>query len=354
MTKRVYHTFEPEALQREGLPASPEIWEDGRRGEAQAGFFERWQFDAHLLDGSLAMITFFTRPMLERSPLLRPGVSITIVPPDGEPLVQAISLPPEDFSAAKERCYVRAGESWVRGDPQWQYELHVKVGDLAAHLNFTGIVPAWRPGAGKVYAGNPGQAPDGYFAWLVGIPYGAVEGFLTYHGKIHPVQGSCYHDHRWGNLVLNEVFNHWYLGRARVGDTTLVFLELTGLAAYGGQKIPAFLVAKGNQPALTDCANLSLAEQDFQPDPRGRSYPVGLDGRWNRDGQSLTFTLRDPRLIDSFSLVDFLPTWKRLIGSVLSNPYYFSFTAGLELQTNLGDSQTREEGQSLYEFVLLQ
>ena len=354
MTKRLYHTFEPEALQREGLPKSPAIWEDGRRGETQAGFFERWQFDARLSDGSLAMITFFTRPMLERSATLRPGVSITIVPPDGEPLVQAISLPPEDFSAAKERCYVRAGESWVRGDPQWHYELHVKAGDLAAYLNFTGVLPAWRPGAGKVYAGIPGQAPEGYFAWLVGIPHGTVEGLLTYHGKIHPVQGSCYHDHRWGNLALSEVFHHWYMGRARVGETTLVFMEMTGSAAYGGQKIPAILLAQGSQPALADCADLSLAEQDFQPDPRGRSYPTGLVGRWSRDHQSVLFTLRDPKLIDSFSLVVFLPTWKRLVGSVLSNPYQFAFTAGLELQTNLEGPPARVEGQALYEFVLLQ
>ncbi len=353
MTNRLYHTFEPESLQREGLPEKPAIWEDGRRGETQAGFFERWQFDASLSDGSLAMITFFTRPMLERSPQPRPGVSITIVPPGGKPLVQAISLPPEDFTAGKERCYVRAGESWVRGDPQWRYELHAKVGDLAAHLNFTGIVPAWRPGAGKFYAQNPGQGPDGYLAWLVAIPYGTVEGFLTYRGKIHAVQGIGYHDHRWGNLALNEVFHHWYLGWARIGETTLAFLELTGSAAYGEQKIPALLVARGNRHVLADCANLSLAEQDYQPDPRGRSYPTGLDGHWQRDGQSLGFTLRDPKLIDSFSLVDFLPTWKRLVGSILSNPYHFSFIAGMELQTDLDGMQSREEGQVLYELVLL-
>lgn len=352
MTKRLYHTFEPEALQREGLPEKPAIWEDGRRGESRAGFFERWQFDAAFSDGSLALITFFTRPMLDRSTQLRPGVSITIVPPDGKPLVQAISLPPEDFSAGKERCYVRAGESWVRGDPQWRYELHVKAGGLAAHLNFTGIVPAWRPGAGKFYARNTGAGQDGYFGWLVGVPYGTVEGFLTYRGKIHLVQGSCYHDHRWSNLALNEVFDRWYLGRARIGEISLIFLELTGSAAYGGQKIPSLLVAKDGQQILDDCANFSLAEQDFLPDPRGRSYPAGLDGCWERAEQSLRFTLRDPKMIDSFSLVDFLPTWQRLVGSVLTNPYHFTFSAGIELQAALGGIQTRGEGQALYEFVL--
>jgi hypothetical protein len=353
MMKRISHTFEPAGLQREGLAERPEAWEDGQRAETVPGSFERWQFDARLSDGSLAAITFFTKPLLERGAPLQPGVAITIVPPDGRPLAEAISLPAEDFSASHERCYVRAGESWVRGDPQWNYELHARAGGLAAHLTFQGIAPAWRPGAGKFFAGAPGQEPAGYFAWLAGIPHGAVEGFLTYQGKIHPVKGTGYHDHRWGNLALNEVFTRWYLCRAQAGDFSLVFLELTGAPAYGEQKLPAILVTSGARQVASGCAGLTLEELEFQPDPGGRSYPAGLDGSWSEAGRSVRFRLRDPRLVDSFSLVDFLPTWKRVVGGLLTNPYQFTFSAALELEAAVDGASTRAKGQAFYELALL-
>ncbi len=357
MSKRVLLSTGPEAMRREGLRETPEIWEDGLRAEPKPGNFEWWYFDVQLEDGSTAVVSFFTKSLLDRGSRLKPGVSVNITRPDGHKLSQVSLVRPADFSSSKERCYVRAGESWVRGD-LCTYEMHAKAGSLVAQLSFTGLVPAWRPGTGKIFFD---EACTRYFAWLPAVPYGTVEGHLIYDGQMHPVKGTCYHDHNWGNIGLNSVLSQWYWGRAHLGDYSLIFAEMTATPRYDGQKIPVFMLAKGSQILKGDGAPLRLEELDFIPDPGGRSYPEGLDLDWQNNSERVHLKLRDPALIDSYSLLDLLPTWQRVIGQVVANPYYFRFKADLDLLIDFGANRsagteklhTRIEGQALYEFILL-
>lgn len=349
MAKRVIMPVGPEALQREGLSEIPEIWEDGLRAAPKPGNFEWWYFDSHFEDGSTAVVVFFTKSLLDRSSLLKPGVSITITRPDGKKLSSTGLIPPAAFSASKERCYVRAGESWVRGD-LCSYELHAKTGELTAQLNFSGSVPAWRPGAGKNYYD---EAFKQYFAWFPAIPYGTVEGRLIYDGQIRTVKGTCYHDHNWGNVGLNQVLSSWYWGRAHVDNYTLIFAEMHAAPQYDDQNIPVFMLARGSQILAGSGEPLQLTEGDFIADPGGRSYPNGLDMEWQKDSDRIQLKLREPRLIDSFSLLDLLPAWQRVVGRLVSNPYYFRFNAGLDLHVDVDGTHEHVQGQALYESMLL-
>ncbi|RPJ50555.1 MAG: hypothetical protein EHM21_04745 [Chloroflexi bacterium] len=362
MSKRVIFSSGPEALQREGLSETPEVWEDGLRAEPKAGNFEWWYFDSQFEDGSTAVVVFFTKTILDRQSRLKPGVSLTITRPDGQKLSATNLVPPTDFSTSKERCYVRAGESWVRGD-LCNYELHAKAGELSAQLDVTALVPAWRPGAGKNYYN---EEMTRYFAWFPAIPHGMVDGHLIYDGKVHPVKGTCYHDHNWGNVGLNDVLSHWYRGRAHLGDYTIIFAEMTATQPYGAQKIPVFMLAKGNQVLSGDGGPLRLEELDFIADPSGRSYPEGLKLEWENESLRVRIKLCEPKLIDSFSLLDLLPAWQRVVGKIVANPYYFRFKADLDLQVDPkpgpGDHQaekpsggrpTRSESQALYELIWL-
>lgn len=349
MSKRVIFALGPEDLQRQGLRETPEVWEDGMRAEPKPGNFEWWYFDTHLDDGSTAVITFFTKSLLDRSSRLKPGVSIAITRPDGKKLTGTSLIGPSDFSASKERCYVRAGESWVRGDLT-NYELQARAGELSVYLNFTGLMPAWRPGAGINFYD---EALTRYFAWLPAIPYGVVEGHLTYDGKMHAVRGTCYHDHNWGNVALNEVLSHWYWGRAHVGEYTLIFADMHATPRYANQRIPVFMLAKGAQVLVGDGSPLRVEEGEFIADPGGRSYPDHLDLFWEQGNDRICLKLGSPALIESFSLLDLLPGWSKIILKLLANPYYFRFNADLDLQIDLGSLHTRQQGKAFYELMLL-
>jgi hypothetical protein len=351
MTKPIILGAGPEFMAHEGLADEPAPWEDGLRADTGRGSFEWWYFDAHLQDGSTAVVTCATKPLLQRNDPLTPMLALTITRPDGRKLSQVKLLPPDQFSAARERCDVRIGPSRVVHLPgsAWRYDLHAEAADLAAQLTFTGSVPAWRPGAGKNYYD---ATLSRYFAWFPAIPFGTVQGTLTYDGQPHAVTGTGYHDHNWGNIGLDAVMSHWVWGRAHVGDYTLIYVEMVSNRAYGGVKLPVFMLAKGERILIGDGRPLTLQTGDVARHRDGRRYPQRLDWRWQSDAGTVSLTLRDPQVIEAASLLGFLPAWKRRLARLVANPYYFRFNADLELEVNLGTPET-VHGPALYEIMLL-
>lgn len=349
MPKRVIVAEGPEFLRREGLEPELALWEDGLRGDTGPGTFEWWYFDAHFDDGSTAVIIYLTKPLLQRTDPLTPTVQLTITRPDGQKLHDFPVYPPGQFRAERDRCDVAIGPSWVRGDLR-RYELHAEGKGLSADLVFSGYVPPWRPGAGKFYYD---EALTRYFGWLLPIPFGYVEGTVTYDGRTRQVSGTGYHDHNWGNIGLNEVMSHWYWGRAHVGDYSLIFVETVGTEAYAHQKVPFFMLAKGNRIITGDGRPLTLTTAEFQNHPSSKTYPRLLDFHWRAEAGTVHLALRQPRLIEAISMLTFLPGWKRWLARLVVNPYYFRFNAELELTVDLAGLVDRQRGSALYEMMLL-
>lgn len=262
MAKPVIFAIGPEFLARDGLTETVRPWEDGLRAEPVRGTFEWWYFDAHFDDGMTAVIVFATKPIIHPGAPLTPNLSLTITRPDGRKTAEFDLPPAAEFSASKEACDVRLGASWVRWseeDSRWTYRLHAETRTMAADLTFRGLVPPWRPGAGKSYFGDLKR----YFAWLPAIPYGLVEGTLTYDGQPRAVRGSGYHDHNWGNVALPSVMDHWTWGRAHIGEYTLIFVEQVALKRYGSARIPVFLLAKGSHILADDARFLTMTARRF-------------------------------------------------------------------------------------------
>lgn len=357
MSKTVLLSSSPELLAREGLTETVAVWEDGLRADTGCGSFEWWYFDAHFDDPSTderarqttAVIVFSTKPLLERNGPLRPNVSLTITRPDGEKIFRLPVFPADQFSASKEKCDVHIGQNFAHGDLH-RYEIHAEINDISANLTFTGLVPPWRPGAGKAYF----DGFEHYFAWLPSIPYGSVEGALTYDGQTHKVKGTGYHDHNWGNIGLNEAMDHWYWGRAHVSDYTLIYVEQVASKAYGFAHMPVFMLAKGDEILIGDSEPLTMQTHDFVKHAGGRGYPLQVDLNWNKGNESVQLRLRQPKIIEATSLLLLLPKWQQRVARLFGNPYYFRFNAELELEINLNKVKARERGPALYEIMILQ
>jgi len=302
------------------------------------------------------VIVFITKPLLERNGPLKPSVSFTLTRPDGTKIAQFPIFPANEYSSSHASCAVQIGTNWARGDLH-QYQVHVEMESpaksgqaLAADLIFEGIVPPWRPGAGKVYFGNL----DHYFAWLPAIPFGMVAGTITYDGQNHIVQGTGYHDHNWGNVSLGEVMDHWYWGRTHIGEYTTIFVEQVAAAKYGHVRMPVLMLAKDDQILVSDSQPLTMQARDFLPHPAGRGYPCEVDFRWSTNDDSIRIRLRQPKLIEATSLLSLLPKWQQRVSRLFANPYYFRFQAEMELEIKLGTLQTIERGAALYEIMILQ
>jgi predicted secreted hydrolase len=352
MPRPVLFAVGPEFLARDGLTETVQPWEDGQRAPLTRGHFEWWYFDAHFDDSTTAVIVFATRPIINPSAPLTPNLSLTVTRPDGTKTAEFDLPPAGEFSAAPDRCEVRLGRSWVtwsEAGGRWTYNLHAETRSLSADLTFTGLVPPWRPGAGKSYFGDL----EHFFAWLPAIPYGTVEGTLTYDGQAHRVKGTGYHDHNWGNAALPSVLDHWLWGRAHLDGYTLIFVEQIAARRYGFTRIPVFLLAQEERVLADDARALTMATRGLVRHAGGREYPQEVDFTWSRGRQQVRLMLRQPQIIEATSLLLALPPWQRPLARLFANPYYFRFNADLSLEIELESLSDRVRGPALYEIMML-
>lgn len=352
MPKPLIYAVGPEFLERDHLTEKVATWEDGQRAATNPGNFEWWYFDAHFEDGSTAVIVFATKPLVAPQFPLTPNLSLTVTRSNGEKTAQFDFQPADQFSSSTTSCDLRIGKSWVKQSSQgayWAFRLHAETSSLSADLVFTGMVTPWRPGAGKTYFGDL----DHYFAWLPSIPHGTVEGTLTYDGQAHPVKGTGYHDHNWGNVRLPSVMDHWTWGRAHVGGYTLIFVEQVASKKYGYARIPVFLLAKGDQVLIDDSRYFTMQAREVTHHPGGREYPREIRFAWAHGDGKVVLKLREPKLIEAVSLLSILPPVKRRLARLFTNPYYFRFNAALDLEIGLESLHDTVSGQALYELMML-
>jgi hypothetical protein len=352
MTKPIFFAIGQKYLEMDGLTDTILPWEDGQRASTDPGTFEWWYFDAHFEDGSTVVIVFATKPIINPRTHLLPNLTLTITRAGGGKTSE-IDLPPAaDFHAATDSCDLRMGLSTVRQekkDGHWIYTLHAETKDQSADLVFTGLVSPWRPGAGKGYYGDLGH----FFAWLPAIPFGTVEGKLTYDGETRRVRGTGYHDHNWGNVPLPSILDHWTWGRAHVGDYSLIFVEQIAAHRYGSRRLPVFLLAKGDKILVDDARFLTMRAGDFVRHSGGREYPRNVDFLWSSGKERVRLSLNEPRLIEAASLLEALPRFQRPLARLAANPYYFRFDANLELEIELVGLKDNQYGRALYELMLL-
>lgn len=341
------------SLARWGLKAGVvEPWEDGYRTKDKPNTFEWWYFDADFDDGSTTVMTFTSRPATHPKGKLRPTLLLIMRSPEGESVRLTREFEPDEFSASAEGCDVRLASNTAKGDLD-RYALHAEIDDCSADLSITRHGPSWRPGSGIT---SSERKEDSYFGWVVPVTYGTVEGTIRFKGQEKQVKGSCYHDHNWGNFSLGSAIDHWYWGRAHLGDFTVVFVQMVTphLPIVGSLNLNTLMLAKGEEVITDDGLPLRLQVSDFVDGPLRGSYPTKLDWSWHTDEGDITLTIRNPKLIEALDLLEGTPRWAQPLVHLIANPYYYDFNADLELKVDLKGIKAVEYGRALYELMHLQ
>lgn len=345
-----------DAAQGEGMAALGlhgavvEPWEDGyRAAEAADSTFEWWYFDCQFDDGSTLVVTFSNKPHTDPGGPLAPTVLVIRQHADGTRTHVEPVFPAETFSAATEGCDVRIGSNTVVGDLD-TYRLHLDVEGLSAEVTIRRAAPSWRPGAGITFFD---AAKSHYLAWVVPVPYGTVEATITEGVETVTLAGTAYHDHNWGNHLMGSFLDHWFWGRAHIGDYTLVYVQMTtkGLFGLGQIQIPTFYLARGEEILTDDLLPLRLSTSGEVDGPGQQTYPTRLEWTWERGDDRISFTVTEPRLIEA---LDMRPH-RTPLSAVLhagEHPEYYDFTADAELDIRLGGLADHVRGRTLYEKMM--
>lgn len=242
-----------------GLADEIQLFEDGLRTREVSGNYEWWYFDSKYADGSSLVIVFYTKPVTSFAKEFQPHVSLNYVNPNGKGIRTKVES--KDYSFSKEKCDVRIGDCYIRGDLE-HYDIYFKNEEAECKLTLDSSVPSWRPDSGHIYFGD-----KDFFAWLPSVPEGIVNGTLKTKDDFIELYGTGYHDHNWGNKLMILLMNDWYWGRAKIGDYVVVSSYIYANKKDGYKATPIFMLAKDGQ-ILTDEASkyLHYEEKDFIKD----------------------------------------------------------------------------------------
>lgn len=327
-----------------------EAWEDGyRAAESPHDTFEWWYFDTHFDDGSTLVVTFSNKPHTSPSSPVSPQLLVIRQQPDGTSRRQVVDFPAGEFSAATEHCAVRIGPNTVSGDLD-TYTMHIEVEGLTADLVIERGAPSWRPGAGITYFD---QAQKHYLAWVVPVPYGTVTATLVEDGETKELTGSAYHDHNWGNKLMGSFLDHWFWGRAHVGEYTLVYVRMTTKYVFpiGQYNLPTFYLATKDRVITDELLPLRLVTSGEVDGPGHQSYPTRMEWSWETERGSISFTATNPKLIEAIDMGEERHGIQKLIHAG-EHPMYYDFNADLELTIDLEDLKDHAVGRTLYEKMM--
>ena len=322
---------DPEDFVKLGIhPERIQQFEDGMRTWGGPGGYEWWYFDSHLSDGSSLVIVFYTKPQLNPGGELAPFASLELNRPGEPPMRIEAHVSPGAFSASADRCDVRIGANRFRGDLH-DYEIHFSHDDVTVDVKLTGRVPSWRPASGHMFFGDD---DDHLFAWLAAVPQGDVSVDLDIRGEKEHLQGVGYHDHNWGDVSMAKLINHWYWGRARVGDYSIVSSCIFAEQAYGGAEQPIFMLARAGRIIADDAHKVRFHIEDEHADTRSGKPVANIVVYDYEDGaEHYRVSYRRARTIVDALLIETVSGFRQLLARLAGfDGAYLRFTGDVQLQ----------------------
>lgn len=326
----------------------PEAREDGMRTDGQEGSYEWWYVDAEFEDGTTIVTVFYTKYGFDVPGPAHPMVNIDITYADGTVVREVFSEEEGNIlDASTEIADVQIGDSYLR-DIGGAYVIKFASGDIEYEAIMETTVPMWRPATGHTYFGDNQEY---FFAWLVAQPASDIQGTLKVGDTVTELTGRGYHDHNWGNISMNEVMNHWYWGRAKVGEYDVITADIISEEAYGYTRLPVIMVAKDGEVIADNQENLIIERADTIQHPETEKF---MDNH-------ITFILADDDIeyrieyireedIVVASFLENLPTVQKVMANLLgANPTYVRTLGDVILTVTDGEDITKIEQEGLWE-----
>lgn len=328
----------------------PAAWEDGMRTHGGKNSYEWWYADAEFEDGTTIVTIFFSKYHFDVKGPACPTATLTITYPDGREIKDEICAGYNTpLVASKDRCDVVIGKAYLKYE-EGVYRLRYANQDIEYEATMTSILPMWRPETGHWYFGDEEKH---YFSWFVAQPASTVEGSLKVGGTVLPLKGNGYHDHNWGNLGMSKIMNHWYWGRAKIGEYTVIACDIVSEKRYGFLRLPVMMIAKGSQILADDQSRTIIERLDTHQHPiTGKFMDDHLTFIQPSDNGTLyKFEYIREKDILVVNLLNRLPKNKQLLAKILgANPTYTRITGKARLTVTHADGQClRYEDEGLWE-----
>jgi hypothetical protein len=316
--------------------------------------YEWWYFHAAFEDGHSVVAILW--PMNYSKPWRRQcTIQLSIAEPGGKLAKHYIFPDRRLFSASRERCDVRIGNSYAR-DTGAGYQIHVEAEGDSVDLLFEPTLPGWKPGTAVNHVWFPRFNSMG---WLVPVPAARVRGHLEVAGRRVEVKGGHgYHDHNWGEAPITHVVDNWHWGHVVCGDVVIIWSDITMCEAYDYDKTYMFLLALGDRLVM-ESPELAVSYGDWRADTDYlHPYPGRITVAFGDDGTPARgeFSMSVRQVVETQDLLEMTGLPRRLeplVHRTIGKPYYFRWRSEVAgwLETE-DDERAVLSGETIHEQML--
>lgn len=326
--------------------------DDAEHGPGGPLPYEWWYFEGTFDNGYSVVVIAW--PMNYSKPWRRQcTVQLSIYTPDGQTRKHYIFPPRSLFSASRETCDVRVGDSYMRGRYP-RYEVSMEAEGDRVDLVFDSEVPGWVPGTGENLVPFPLLKRMG---WLVPVPRARVSGTLTLGGRVVEVEGHGYHDHNWGDMPMFHVVDNWNWGHIISGELGITWSDVTMQKSYGYRRAFMFLLSRAGR-LVYESPRIDVTYTRWREEPRYlHPYPELVSVSFGRQGAPARgeFSMRVREVIETQDLLEMVgipALLERIVHRNFSKPYYFRWLSRVEGSLVVEGDSLELSGDTIHEQML--
>jgi hypothetical protein len=314
---------------------------DDARHEFQGGEnYEWWYMDASF-DNGYSFVTAWHFMNAKISGILMPvrAIQFSVYDPQGKKMAATPAFMADKCNASKTSCDVTMGNNNLKGNyPRYDVEFHE--GNMGCKLTFANLTQGYRnlPDGITYFS----REPERYMGWAVAQPKAKVTGILIVDGKEIPVTGLGYHDHNWGNTMLNDIYSFWHWGRIMSGDYTFIYTVGESSKITGNKPVTGLITFKGHD--LVDLSDKLNADfNDLALDKlTGINYPQAMVMRVESPNVKGTVTNNVKKLVES----ELLPGMKEGAGNG-----YLRFLSDCDIKLDVKGEKIVTDAPLIHEFI---
>ena len=319
--------FNPE-LQSDKLGHIVQPYEDGMRTGNLNGEYEWWYFDANLDDGSVIVAYFWKIKNIKNFYYI--GVNYN--KPNGEDYKSIKFFSSENVFISKDSCFVQFGNNLFTGNLK-EYKIRIDKNDFdgfGLDVNLISKTHSYRPQDGII------SAQDDYFAWLAAVPNGIVKGNIEFENRKKIINGYGYHDHNWGNVPLQKLFDNWIWFRGKAGPYTIIGFELNTIPKRGGYSIPGIYIGDSTGTVYENFGQNGIftSKENLISDLYDKNNETLFSKLKILTKDNFYLEIEGQDVIENLSLFDVvkIPFLKQIMYFSKIDPYYTRFKSQVQLK----------------------
>jgi len=314
--------------------------DDGRHEFPDGENYEWWYMDASFENG-YSFVTAWHFMNAKVSGILVPVrvIQFSIYNPQGNKIAAAPVFMAYNCNASNKSCDVTMGNNHFKGNYP-RYDVEFLEGNIGCQLTFENLTQGFRsPPRGITYFS---REPERYMGWAVAQPKAKVTGILIVDGKEIPVTGVGYHDHNWGNTMLNDIYSFWHWGRIMSGDYTFIYTVGESSKITGNKPVTGLITFKGHDLVdLSDKLNADYIDLTLDK-MTGINYPKTMVMRVESPNVKGTVTNRVKELVES----ELLPGMKEGAGNG-----YLRFLSDCDIKLDVKDEKIETNASLIHELI---